>query len=76
MTRFDIVLNVLLQSAEMDLESQARQMEHHNSKGRQLTQETRTMPQFDTGIITDDIDKLNKAWKNSAKVSLLEVKLK
>ena len=59
----------------MNLESQTRQMEHHNTKGRQLTQETRTLPQFDTGLITDDVDKLNKTWKSSAKVSLLKIKL-
>lgn len=56
------------QSAEMDLDSQTRQIEHHNTKGKQLTQETRAVPQFDSGIITEDVDKLSKTWKNSAKV--------
>ena len=63
-------LNIHLQGAEMDLESQTRQMEHHNTKGRQLSQEARTLPQFEAGIITEDVDKLNKTWKNSAKVRM------
>ena len=60
---------VNLQSAETDLDSQTRQMEHHNTKGRQLSQETRTLPQFDTSVITDDVDKVTKTWKNAAKVN-------
>ena len=59
-----------LQNAETDLDSQARQMEHHNTKGRQLTQEIRSLPQFDPSVITDDVDKVNRTWKNTGKVSL------
>ncbi len=50
------------------MESQGRQVDHHNSKGRQLTQEARCLPQFDTSLVADDLDKVNKTWNNSTKV--------
>ncbi len=57
-----------LQEAQSDIDSQGRQMEHHNSKGKQLAQETRSLPQFEASIIPDDLDRVNKAWSNSGKV--------
>ncbi len=56
------------QSAELDLDSQTRQLEHLNTKGKQLVQESRNLPHFESSVISDDMDKLNKTWKNSAKV--------
>ena len=59
---------VFLQTAEMEVVGQQRQMDYVNSRGKQLLQDVHTLPQFDPAPLREDLQTINNDWKNTTKV--------
>lgn len=62
---------VCLQNAEFDLHACQPQLDQMNNKGVQLMEELKNVPNFDVGVMEQDLDEVNVKWENSNKVGHL-----
>ena len=67
MNRFKCVRS--LQTAELEVLGQQRQMDFVNSRGKQLLQEVRVVPQMDVTNLKQEMNNTNNDWQTTTKVS-------
>ncbi|XP_076463750.1 muscle-specific protein 300 kDa-like isoform X7 [Babylonia areolata] len=54
-------------NAEFELHANQSQLDHMNTKGMQLLEELRSVPNFDPSVMEHDLDEVNLQWENTNK---------